>query len=67
MDAITAIGSAWNDAVQEDNVVIPFLDRHIPVANTRQRLLKINQFMVVCREHCTGSVDTMKMLDNRPC
>ena len=51
VNAVTLVGPALDNSVQEDHVVIPFLHRYVPVANAWQRTLQIDQFVVVGSEH----------------
>jgi len=51
MNAITAIGGAGKNAMQEHNVALPFAHGNVQVANARDASGEISEFVVVrCKE-----------------
>jgi len=50
VNAVAAIGSSGHDAIDEDDVITPFADRHMEVRDAVRRLRKLRQFVIVGRE-----------------
>ena len=66
MDPIALVGPARNNPVQEYDLVIPLLDRHVPIANARQRPLQLDQLVVVGRKQGARTIAIVQLLDDRP-
>ncbi len=52
--------------MQKDNVIVPFFDGHVEIADSRQRFLQLRQFMVMRGEQRPGSNGIMNVLDDGP-
>jgi hypothetical protein len=47
VDAVALVRRAVDDLVQEDDVVLPFLDGHVQVLDAAQRTGQIGQLVIV--------------------
>ena len=47
VDAVALVGAAGGDLVQEDNLLVPFAHQHVVIAQARQRLRELGQFVIM--------------------
>ena len=66
MNAVTAIGRAVNDLVQENNITVIFLNAHTMERHIRQFINQRCQFMIMRGKQRPTAIDFVQMLDNSP-
>ena len=50
VDAVAAIGAAFDDAVEEDDLVFPFADGDVEVADAFEALGQVGELVIMRRE-----------------
>ena len=67
LDAVRAVGAARAHLVEEDDLVVPLLDRHVEVRDAGQPLGERGQLVIVGGEHHLGPLPALvQLLRHRP-
>ena len=66
MDAVGAIGGAGDDAIEEDDLVAPFLDLDRGVGGVGQTVGERGQLVIVGGEQDAGAVDLVQIFERGP-
>ena len=66
VDAVGAVGSALDDLVEEDDLILPFANGHVEISDSVKRLGQIRQFVIVGGKEGAAIQPIVKVLDDRP-
>lgn len=67
VDAVALVGGAFDDFVEEDDVIAVLADGDVPIAGIGKRLGQLGQFVIVRREQCAAMDLIVQKFGDRPC